>query len=237
MEKSEITSTNVLQKISEFAASDDVFSPAFVSQFLIVQTLKDQNLNLTALGNSLQGSKPLQNKVWKIRRVYHIKAYSHKELLPSGPYFLCGSTLREAWRLYPDTQQSFQVAVVPNDSPNAPCDHRSPSICYGKGEAQTKTFKALNLLVPYDGNLAVAVPSRFYTKPTVHQPLAGLRVSVKDNYALAGLKTSNQCKSFLETYNPESATAAYIQRLIDLGVVIVGKTKLTAFASSEKPCN
>lgn len=45
------------------------------------------------------------------------------------------------------------------------------------------------------------------------------------------------CLSFLATYEEDTGTADLIKHLIDLGAVIVGKTKMTAFASSEKPCD
>ncbi|KAJ8133575.1 hypothetical protein O1611_g61 [Lasiodiplodia mahajangana] len=45
------------------------------------------------------------------------------------------------------------------------------------------------------------------------------------------------CRSSLATYRPDPETADYVKTLIDLGACIVGKTKITAFASSEKPCD
>lgn len=51
---------------------------------------------------------------------------------------------------------------------------------------------------------------------------------------MAGIKTTQGNRAFSELYGPESETATYIQTLISLGAVIVGKTKLCAFASSEE---
>ena len=42
-------------------------------------------------------------------------------------------------------------------------------------------------------------------------------------------------RSFLYTYDEEQETAAFVKNLIDKGAHIVGKTKMTAFASGEKP--
>lgn len=100
-----------------------------------------------------------------------------------------------------------------------------------------KRFENLNEVIPDCNSMAVAVPSRCYTRPSPKLPLAGAKVSVKDNFALAGIRTSLQCKSFLRTYEAETETAAYIKILIDLRSVIVGKTKMAAFASGEKPCD
>ena len=81
------------------------------------------------------------------------------------------------------------------------------------------------------------MPSRLYSTPSTTKPLAGTRVAIKDNYRLAGTKCSMGCRSFLATYDEDTETADYVKSLIDLGAVVVGKTKMTAFASSEKPCD
>ncbi len=60
-------------------------------------------------------------------------------------------------------------------------------------------------------------------------------MGTKDNFRLAGTKSAVGNRSFLATYDEDQETAAFVKRLIDLGAVIVGKTKMTAFASGEKP--
>lgn len=80
----------------------------------------------------------------------------------------------------------------------------------------------------------VAVPSRLYSPPTESKPLAGKRISVKDNFKVAGIKTTQNNRSWLSLYGPESETADFLQDLIGLGATIVGKTKMCAFASSEE---
>lgn len=37
------------------------------------------------------------------------------EQLPSGPYFLYGPNLYQAWRLYSDDQDAFTIGVIPED--------------------------------------------------------------------------------------------------------------------------
>lgn len=80
----------------------------------------------------------------------------------------------------------------------------------------------------------VAVPSRLYSQMSNDKPLSGKRISVKDNFRLAGIKTTQGNRAFVDTYGPENTTAEYIQLLIKMGAVIVGKTKMCAFASSEE---
>lgn len=85
--------------------------------------------------------------------------------------------------------------------------------------------------------MSVAVPSRLYARPSAVKPLAGVRVAVKDNFRLAGTKSAVGNRPFLATYDVDEETAAFVKTLIDFGAVIVGKTKMTAFASGEKPCD
>jgi Asp-tRNA(Asn)/Glu-tRNA(Gln) amidotransferase A subunit family amidase len=58
---------------------------------------------------------------------------------------------------------------------------------------------------------------------------------VKDIYDVRGLKTS-VCNKAYEAFHAEATTtAASIQQLIDLGAVIIGKTKTVQFASGMAP--
>lgn len=80
----------------------------------------------------------------------------------------------------------------------------------------------------------VAVPRRLYSPPTEQKPLAGKRISVKDNFKVAGIKTTQSNWAWVSLYGPDLETANVIQDLISLGAVVVGKTKMCAFASAEE---
>lgn len=83
-----------------------------------------------------------------------------------------------------------------------------------------------------------ALPSRIKTG-TGHEPqsksLAGWRILVKDNINLQGTKTSQGNKAYYDTYGPCTKNAPCIQKLVDKGAVIVGKTKMNSFANWEEP--
>lgn len=55
--------------------------------------------------------------------VYHLESEAAvlegENLLPSGPYFLSGPNLHQAWRLYPDELEAFAFGLVP-DEPFSP---------------------------------------------------------------------------------------------------------------------
>ncbi|MEU4162702.1 allophanate hydrolase [Actinoplanes sp. NPDC026670] len=59
-------------------------------------------------------------------------------------------------------------------------------------------------------------------------PLAGLTFAVKDNIDVAGLPTTAACPDF--AYRPER-NAPVVQRLVDAGAIVVGKTNLDQFAT------
>ena len=58
---------------------------------------------------------------------------------------------------------------------------------------------------------------------------------MKDIYDIRGLKTSVCSKAYEAFHAEATTTAASIQQLIDLGAVIIGKTKTVQFASGMAP--
>ncbi|KAM0455117.1 hypothetical protein ACHAPV_008008 [Trichoderma viride] len=82
--------------------------------------------------------------------------------------------------------------------------------------------------------LSFALPSRIksYGHPS---PLSGLRVLVKDNIDVKGIKTSVGNRAFYNTFPPRKTSAHCVQKLVNNGAVIVGKTKLNSFGNWEEP--
>ncbi|KAF3931734.1 Amidase [Dactylella cylindrospora] len=84
------------------------------------------------------------------------------------------------------------------------------------------------------GRYLIPVPSRLYfntTNPSL--PLSGKRIAIKDIIDLSGLPTSASSKAYAAYHGPASSTAAAVRKLIDLGAVVIGKTKTTQFATGE----
>jgi allophanate hydrolase len=59
-------------------------------------------------------------------------------------------------------------------------------------------------------------------------PLGGIPFAVKDNFDVAGMTTTAGCPSF--AYEPER-TATVVQRLLDAGAILIGKTNMDQFAT------
>ena len=79
------------------------------------------------------------------------------------------------------------------------------------------------------------MPSRLYFQATQETPLAGARVSLKDIFDLAGAKTTMMSRSYTEVYDAREQNANYVDKLISQGPIVIGKTKMTQFASSDEP--
>ncbi|KAM0246544.1 hypothetical protein ACHAP5_004668 [Fusarium lateritium] len=83
-----------------FDSYDDVFVPDFGS--ILVEKTGDNSSQVR--GNA--------------RQIYHmdeVKALDGFSELPSGPYFLYGPNLHQAWRLYDDDFGAFTFGIIPDD--------------------------------------------------------------------------------------------------------------------------
>lgn len=56
------------------------------------------------------------------------------------------------------------------------------------------------------------MPSRLYTSPSKEKPLAGARISIKDNYDLKGIRTTMMNRAYNELYPPRTSSADYVSR-------------------------
>ena len=114
--------------------------------------------------------------------------------------------------MYNDENQSFLYGTIP-DGDNG--------------------FQTLSARIAGAATETIGVPSRLYFTPTPEKPLAGMRLAVKDIYDVKGLRTGCGNRAFWQLYPPKTRTAPSIQRLLDGGMVLVGKTKTSQFANGE----
>ncbi|MGY4643803.1 allophanate hydrolase [Cellulomonas sp. URHB0016] len=84
-------------------------------------------------------------------------------------------------------------------------------------------------LVPAAEALAAAALVDAAVAAGASLPLAGTTLAVKDNIDVAGLPTTAACPSFAA--GPAPASAPAVQRLVDAGAVVIGKTNLDQFAT------
>ena len=83
-------------------------------------------------------------------------------------------------------------------------------------------------LVPRETTLARLSELRARRQRGDNLPLFGVPFAVKDNFDVAGLPTTAACPAF--AYRPE-ASAPAVQRLLDAGAILIGKTNMDQFAT------
>ncbi|KLO88509.1 Uncharacterized protein LW93_3878 [Fusarium fujikuroi] len=198
---------DVLRLIIRFADIDDVYSPSF-ARTAVIRSSTERGFVEVLKKFEASGH---------FSAVYHVSPGSSQGYLPPGPYFLCDDGIHQAYRLYEDTLDSFSFGVIPDDVLNP------------------KRYIPLNLLSRNGLWRSIAVPSRLYFVRNPTTPLAGARMGIKDIFRLEGTQTTMMSRPWIELYGPNEQSADYTKKLIKLGAVIVGKTKMTSFTSPEEP--
>lgn len=94
-------------------------------------------------------------------------------------------------------------------------------------------FQPLNSLTSSGAFKSIPVPSRlYYPRPSPRKPLSGVRVSVSDPVSIKGTHTTLSSRAWQSLFGEASdTTAQYVQELVNLGAVIIGKTKISPFAT------
>lgn len=84
-------------------------------------------------------------------------------------------------------------------------------------------------------SLGIVVRSRINTPKTTEQPLAGMRIAIKDIFALRGIRSSLGNRAYYSYSRPANVTAECVTALTSLGAELIGKTYMSAFALMEHP--
>ncbi|CAJ0551573.1 Ff.00g115030.m01.CDS01 [Fusarium sp. VM40] len=121
-------------------------------------------------------------------------------------------SLSKVFRLYVDTYRTFMVGTYEAGDGYL-------SLAYSNSEW---------------GAPSIPVPSRLYSIED-DRPLAGKRIGVKDIYDLEGIQTTAGSLAYASLHTTANTTAPALQRIIDLGGVVVGKQKTAQFASPQSP--
>ncbi|KAL8980442.1 MAG: hypothetical protein Q9205_004469 [Flavoplaca limonia] len=101
-----LSEKDIVDQITAFLAKDDVYSEDFASTVVI------QMPTGTTLENPINLSFIEQHSLTK-SNVHYSTVIPTENLLLSGPYFVPGTGIYEAWRLYSDELDAFEIAVIP----------------------------------------------------------------------------------------------------------------------------
>ncbi|KAF4164372.1 hypothetical protein CNMCM6936_009308 [Aspergillus lentulus] len=223
--QSVVTGSYLKSIISSYLVEDDVFSADFLHAVYLTSTVSKSRLDSTAEKylRSLGAACLLLNasSFDRIPRNGYALKDDHGTSLPPGPFTILIDngyiSFLDTYRLYVDNFRTFITGAYPSND--------------GIG-----LFTALPAMNPRLWGPLIPVPSRIHSWNDV-RPLAGKRVAVKDLFDIKGLQTSAGSQAWIEVTPIANSTAPAIQRLIDLGAVIVGKFKLAQFASAADPWN
>ncbi|GAB0138701.1 hypothetical protein EsDP_00006927 [Epichloe bromicola] len=195
-----------------FDLYDDVFTPEFGSVLIEKPGGGSSGVAATSVGAG-KSVMHLRNDAVRAGK----RAVSD---LPAGPYILHGPNVHQAWKIYDDTLDAFAFGVYPEKVD------------------EMDGFDVLQLPADSSGSrhASIPVPSRLYdTVPPEKAPLRGRRFTVPDSMSLKGVPSSISSASWSGLHNGTAGTtAAFAQRLIDLGAVIVGKTKSSQLGSGRE---
>jgi Asp-tRNA(Asn)/Glu-tRNA(Gln) amidotransferase A subunit family amidase len=97
------------------------------------------------------------------------------------------------------------------------------------------TFQPLPYKSSTDEFSAVALPSRLKSRPGPGSPFRGIRIAVKGQIFLKGIKASLQSRAFYNTYGPRPETAKCLAALQDGGAHILGTLKMNPFGAWVEP--
>ncbi|OTA53680.1 amidase family protein [Hypoxylon sp. EC38] len=222
-----VTGEYLRRVITSYVEGDDVFSEDFLECLCIVDNSTSGNpiLDASAL-TYLSGLAP--KYVFLDTRFDRSQPSSDITVtdiafpggnLTAGPYVASISETSVAfstvYRLYRDSYRNFLYGTY--DSNN------------GKG-----TFNPVEIFQPRFWDPMIPVPSRIYSWSDP-RPFAGYRVAIKDLFDMKGLITSGGSQAWAEIVEVANETAPSVQRIVDLGGVLVGKYKLAQFASGADP--
>lgn len=205
---------------AEYDELDDVFQPAFLQMVYLQATGDDvvPTIDSTSIGSGLDdlNVKLLITPGEAIGDSESVLASTITPALPKGPYFVSAYTgdVYKAYKLYHDNNLAFIQGVISD----------------GQGAYISLPAITENVMAK-----SIAVPSRLYYKATKEQPLAGLRFGVKDIFHVKGVATSGGNRAYFYHYGIQNNTAPAVQRLIDLGAVLVGKMGTVQFANGDRP--
>lgn len=96
------------------------------------------------------------------------------------------------------------------------------------------SYQPLNASAYGTHTLCVAVPSRLYYRATPQRPLAGLRIGIKDIFHLKGVRTGGGNRAYLSLSPPLPYSSVSVQKFLDQGAIVVGKTKTAEFGGSQE---
>ncbi|KAI2616304.1 amidase family protein [Hypoxylon sp. NC1633] len=223
-----VTGKYLQDTIASYIEGDDVFSEDFLTGVYIANNGSSSGLRLDA--SALEYLSSLSPQHLFLDTSFESGNYSSHIVvtyveapkdsnLTAGPYAASISegfiTFGMVYRLYRDAYRDFLYGTYDSND--------------GQGTHNPVQIFQTNFWDPM-----IPVPSRIHSWGDP-RPFAGYRVAIKDLFDMKGLITSGGSQAWAEITEVANETAPSIQRILDLGGVLVGKYKLAQFATGANP--
>lgn len=212
----DMTSSWLEETLENYLSKDDVIKSQFFTTILVTT---DVNFK----------TKTIATK-WGVLGVFPLRLGDGVQCA-TGPYIVHYDALWEVRRLYDDVQKAFLITLRPALNGRRGCcaSMRPRSILLTRAR-----FSKLD-----DGGhgcdcSSVAVRSRLASSNSP-QAMRKYRAAIKDAFDIAGVKISLCSKEYLSLYPPATPTATAIAGLVERGIQVLGKTKLSSLLSREEP--
>ncbi len=230
-----VTKAVLSKLVANYTAYDDTYSTGFLGGVEIVFTahngssldasaltyLDGLGIRFLVLPKGFSSSAKNGTKVAFTTVTVSTNATHGAAVPPPGPYLANLShgrlSLYKVYALFTDYQGAFYNGATPNDD---------------------GSYSAIGLWNAEHYAPLISVPPRLYTSLVDRSkyPLAGLRFALKDLMPVEGIVTTGGSRAYSRLYNtPANTTAPAIARLLGLGAVLLGKSKLTTFAFGAYP--
>lgn len=217
-----VTQNVISSVIADYLDADDVLTEDFLQTVIISSSAPNATLDSsasTAFGTYGVDNVFLSGVKYNGTGIQSTSTVFQGPPPPPGPYlatFKNGAVeLASVYLLYADSYRDFLFGVYDSND--------------GSG-----TYTSVPSFLPRFWDPMIPVPSRLYSLGD-GRPLAGERVAIKDLFDIKGLQTSGGSQAWAYVTPLANGTAPAVQKIIDLGGVIVGKYKLAQFASGADP--
>ncbi|KAG6919782.1 hypothetical protein DXG01_001621 [Tephrocybe rancida] len=208
-------------QIRTYEAVDDVWTPHFLESLFISYDGQTTGFFDEAAEKWLQSSNASHIYLSANIRLPSFASPPISQVTtgpPAGPYFTTPSSssgldIHNVYRLRKDEYATFLFGALP-----------APS----GGWVQT------NITLDSSSAQYIPVPSRIALL-TKSLPLSGTRFALKDIFDAQGLPTGAGSLAYARVYPAPNTTAPAVQRLLDLGATLVGKTRTSQFAHGAQP--
>lgn len=126
----------IAKTIEDFFTIDDVYSAAFASHIIIQKpSAAAQHESSPHDDEGMLLEFPINDKIVTATAIYY------EGNLPSGPYFVRDRVIHEAWRLYCDHLDAFEITVVPHEDTN---EAKLASLTSSGASHKLKVLQVLN---------------------------------------------------------------------------------------------